>query len=59
MYLYLLCHTDQYVPMLGNVDIIAKSLQTTLPNMEGTSNDSKANAVEGHEKKFSQVFFSN
>jgi hypothetical protein len=43
--------------MLRNVDIIANSLQTTLPNMEGASDDSKANAIEGHEKNLANYSF--
>lgn len=57
MYLYLLCHIDQYALMVGNVDIIVKSLQTTLLNMEGDFNDLKANVVEGHEKNLTKYSF--
>lgn len=57
MYFYLLCHIDQYALMLRSVDIIAESLQTTLLNMEGALDDSKANVVEGHEKNLANYFF--
>lgn len=57
MYFYLLCHIDQYALMLRSVDIIVESLQTTLPNMEGALDDSKANVVEGHEKNLANYSF--